>query len=335
MIDVKVDIFGIVMNCDESALGLNIGNGYTLEKLYFETLPYKDRITDARGVLSNSYYSSKMSDEKGIYFICLKKHAIFQLDDYHPTPWKVIAIDDKVLSEQIEPYKAAEMEYLYQTFAILRLFKSGNIGFCDVIFDFSYKIFGIINNNVITSSHSQSRNIIDNRKYILQGSELVDCNRFIASNRGAPFNLLKPSIDKFVWGLEQIDVPTGFEQYTTALEMTLLEKDAQCKKKKLANRVAILLGSSTADVRQLHGEMLNYYRFRSESLHEGDGSNISFIELQHLEDIARRVLCECLKRCKAGTGCDVMVTWATIKQSLIDDLITRVTAAIAAGTFPG
>ena len=34
--------------------------------------------------------------------------------------------------------------------------------------------------------------------------------------------MLKNSIEEFSWGLEQIDIPTGFEQYTTTLEMTLL-----------------------------------------------------------------------------------------------------------------
>ena len=48
MIDVNVDIFAIAMYCDESVLGLNMGNGYTLDKVYFDDIPVKDKITDAR-----------------------------------------------------------------------------------------------------------------------------------------------------------------------------------------------------------------------------------------------------------------------------------------------
>ena len=47
MIDVNVDISGIVMYCDESVLNLNIGHGYILSKKYLRDIPFRDKITDA------------------------------------------------------------------------------------------------------------------------------------------------------------------------------------------------------------------------------------------------------------------------------------------------
>ena len=334
MIDVNVDINGIVLCCDESILGLNIGHGFTLEKIYLDDLPYKAKITNAQGYLNIEYASSRLSDESGTYFICLKKQDIFQIDGPQLVLGKEMCLDDKMCSEQLEPYKEVEIQYLYELFAMLYLYKSGNIGHCDLFFDFTYKVLGIINNNTHSCSHNESRNIINTNKYTLTEQELIECNQFIVEYRGEPFQMLKPSIDEFIWGLHQIDEPTGFEQYTTALEMTLLEKNARCKKQKLANRVAILLGASIENIQQLQSDMMKFYRFRSDSLHEGDGSNISTVELQRLENIVRHVLRECLILCKTGIERDGTIKWSTIKQQLIDDLVQRVAAAKLAGTLP-
>lgn len=45
MINVNVSISGIIMCCDESLCGLNLGRGYTIEKCNLDTLFFKDKIT--------------------------------------------------------------------------------------------------------------------------------------------------------------------------------------------------------------------------------------------------------------------------------------------------
>lgn len=50
MIDVNVSILGIIMCCDESLCGLALGRGYTIEKLDLNTLFFKDKITNGRGL---------------------------------------------------------------------------------------------------------------------------------------------------------------------------------------------------------------------------------------------------------------------------------------------
>lgn len=334
MIDVNVDISGIVMYCDESVLGLNIGHGYTLDKIYLNDLPYKEKITDARGNLNIEYMGSRLADEGGIFFICLNKHDTFQIEGFSIVPNVVVSISGPMCSEQLEPYQEKEMSYLYEVFSLLHLFQQGNIGLCDVFFDYSYKTLGIMNNHFHSNGYSRSRNIVDQRKFTLTADSSVVCNQFLLDYVGTTFNLLKPSIDEFIWGIEQIDVPTGFEQYTTALEMTLLEKNAEGKKQKLANRVAVLLGTSPADIAKIRGDMLKFYRFRSESLHEGDGSNISETELHNLEEYARRVMAKCLTRCKSESAINAGTVWSEIKKSLIDDLKKQVVAAKTAGTLP-
>lgn len=334
MIDVNVDIFAIAMYCDESVLGLNMGNGYTLDKVYFDDIPVKDKITDARGNLNTEYMGSRLTDEKGMFFICLKKRDTFQIDGPTIVPNVVIPISGPMCCEQLKPYQDKEMSYLNEVFSLLHLFQKGNIGLYDVFFDFSYKTLGLMNNNVYSNSQNRSRNIVDQRKYSLTADDAIACNHFLVNYAERPFNLLKPSIDEFIWGLEQIDVPTGFEQYTTALEMILLERNATGKKQKLANRLAVLAGTSPIEITKIYSDMITFYRFRSESLHEGDGTNISQAELYSLEEYVRCVLKKCLMRCQKELAINANITWPEIKQTLIDELKVQVTAAKSAGTLP-
>lgn len=144
---------------------------------------------------------------------------------------------------------------------------------------------------------------------------------------------MKDNIDEFVWGQAQVDMATGFEQFTTALEMTLLVPGQQGKKEVLSKRVAVLLETTSADMTALYTKMKAFYRYRSESLHEGDNQNITDTELLEMEEIVRRVLCKCLARCKAELVQNAAVTWDQIKTQLINDLMNKVAAENAAGTF--
>ena len=148
---------------------------------------------------------------------------------------------------------------------------------------------------------------------------------------GKPYALLKNSIDEFSWGLEQIDVPTGFEQFTTALEMTLLPRNQSGKKQMLANRISAILGKTPMEVQQIHQNILNYYRFRSESLHEGNGTNITDSELYELENITREVMKKCLIRCKTEYESNHNITWDTVKNMIMCDLIAKVETLKTAG----
>ena len=242
--------------------------------------------------------------------------------------------DDLKLCERVDPYKEYEIAYLHEVISLLHLFHGGNIGFYEIFFDYSFKIFGVINTQIHHKTQFRSRNVTDHRKFTLTKQELIECNQFLADNKGMPFKLLQASIDEFIWGMGQIDIPTGFEQYTTALEMTLLEKDAQNKKKMLANRVAILIGTSPADITQIHANMLSYYRFRSESLHEGSGANISTTELHSLEEYVRSVLKKCLVRCKQEITVNAATTWEEVKLKIIADLKAGVIDAKSAGILP-
>ena len=116
--------------------------------------------------------------------------------------------------------------------------------------------------------------------------------------------------------------------------MTLLPQNQQGKKQMLANRISALLGTTPLEVQNLHQKVIDFYRFRSESLHEGDGSNITEAELRELENITREVLKKCLARCKAEYSLDSCITWDSIKDKIMNDLVTQVAALKNAGVLP-
>ena len=147
-------------------------------------------------------------------------------------------------------------------------------------------------NMVEHCNYNQTRNFIDSRKFTLSEEEIVSCNQWLNDYCNAPYTLLKESIDEFSWGLEQDDTPTGFEQHITALEMTLLPQNQTGKKQMLANRISAMLGNSPAEIQQLYQKVMNFYRFRSESLHEGNDSNITDTELHKPE--LRKFIKACL-----------------------------------------
>lgn len=102
----------------------------------------------------------------------------------------------------------------------------------------------------------------------------------------------------------------------------------------LANRVAILTGTTASDIIQIYTNMLNCYSYRSESLHEGIRTNISIDELHNLEQYVRDVLKKCLQRCKNSSAINLTVTWNEVKRELVDDLKSGVTAAKTSGILP-
>lgn len=334
MIDVSVTVSGIIMCCDENIAGINFGKDYSIKKIKFDELPFKENITDGKGQLAVDYFGSRLFDDVDMYFMCIYKDGTFQIEGPQ-LDWSKRVFTDKDFDcqDQLQGWKDSENEYLHKIVAMMHLFKAGNIGFRDVFFHFEYSS-GIMNNRLNHIIHNETRNIIGERKYTLTEEETNSCNTFLTDFFDAPYRLLKPSIDEFVWGLEQIDIPTGFEQYTTALEMTLLEQNQRNKKQTLSNRVAVLIGKDNADIQQLHQKMQCYYRFRSESLHEGDGSNISDSEFKELEEIVRSVLKKCLLRCKTEHTLNANISWEEIKNKMINDLKAQVVSLKSQGVLP-
>ena len=335
MIDVSVSIAGILMCCDESLCDVNLGRGYTIEKCDFEDLPFKESITDGKGYLDTDYFGSRIFKQGKMYFVCIKKEEIIQIEGPRISASGCVLTDkDFMCEEELAQFKNEEIKYLNERINLLRLFKVGNIGFRDIFFRYSFTVMGLIKNTLNSCSHNQTRNTISNKIFTLNKSEVILCNEWINDYCNEPYLILKECIDEFSWGLEQIDIPTGFEQYTTALEMSLLPSNQPGKKQMLANRISAILGNTSSEVTQIYNRVLLFYRFRSESLHEGNGSNITESELCELENMTREVLKKCLIRCKSEYTLKPNITWGEIKDLIMNELIVKVQYWKGAGALP-
>lgn len=323
MIDVNVDVGGIVVGCDESILKIKLKQGYTFEKIYFNNLPYKSMVTNARGDIDYAYIDSRMEDLGGQYFICLTKQGAFSIP----------ARSQIQCEEQIDAHKEQETEYLFKTIALLRIYHEGNIGLYDLFFHYPFKagpIAGTINSKTLC----RTRNILDERKYVLDAHDVAECNRFIYEFSDSTFDVLRSSIEEFIQGMDSMDDATGFTHFITCLEMTLLKKKEQDKTTIVSNRVAVLIGASPVDTTSIYNTLIQYYRARSKSLHEGDVSSITEEDRYCLEGYVRRVMMKCLVYCKTQLATDPTESWENIKRSLMVDLKKRVRAAQEARIIP-
>lgn len=332
MIDVNVSIDGVLVNCDDSIQGINFGRGYNLRKIELGNYEFRDRLVDGRGQLDIKYMSSRLQEEGKIYFWDLHKEDTYSAE--LPAIQSNVITDESLKLPAMEVYKDEELAYIHKRIALLHLFKAGNIGYNEIFLVHKYKIMGFIGNTQNQTSTNATRNFVDERRYTLTADEVIACNTFLSEHDGTEYDLMKSCIDEFVWGLEQIDIPTGFEQFTTALEMILLEKDCSYKKVCLAKRTAVLIGTDDSEINSIYQKMLNFYRYRSESLHEGDGGNISLQELMELEGITRQVLNKYLDICKNEIISAPSKTWELIKANQIILLKSLVTNKIGTGVLP-
>jgi len=337
-IEVDVKIGAILLFCDENIANVNFRRNYSIVKMKQDNFPFIGNILDARGHLSANYFPSRIIEQDGykeiVSFMCLQKEDKFTVPAQQIKAGTHNLNEDLGQSEYLKKYEEDEFEYLNTIMSLLQIFKKGNIGFKEIFFTFKYKTLGFISTINDMTIDINDANTIKQTVYSLSEQESKDCNLFTSNYYGNGFILMKNIIDKYTFGLKQIEKATGFEQFTTALEMIFLEKNQQGKKEVLSKRVSALLGNSNSEITALYNKMINFYRFRSESLHEGDGTSISATELDELEDITRKAIQKYLVLCSNTTKNNPFVTWDEIKNAQLVSLKNQVVTLVSCGVLP-
>ena len=165
-------ITAIIMYCDESILNIELGNGYTIEKCYYDDFPFKSEIENGKNQLCIEYIGSQLHDENGSYFVCLKKEDVFSIDGPQVVPGAVITDRTCQCEDEIGAYQEQEVQYLHKIFSLLRLYKNGNIGLYQTFFNYRFKVLGFINNTQNYTSKNSTRNTYDERKYMLATEDI-------------------------------------------------------------------------------------------------------------------------------------------------------------------
>lgn len=355
--NIGVKINAILLHTDESILGVSIGNGYKVEKVQVNNeFAFFNNIVDGKGKLKVDYFGSKLVElepngDENIFLVRFFKDDLLSIEP--PTLQSGINDLDSIFDfeEQIKGYYEKEFGFLNNAVTLFQLFKRGNIGIREVNARFKYTVLGVTTQNNINSSIHDA-NIVRPNKYSLNSNEIIDINKFVNKHIRADsfdrsrqitggnycvskeFEMLTPISNKFTFGLKQIELSAGFEQFITAMEMLLLKKDERGKKEILSKRTASLLGSNNAEVINIYNNMRNYYSYRSESLHEGDGSNITMNKLGELENIVRESIKKYLIYCENEIMLKPNVTWEEIKSKKISDLKNLVVNYKSNGILP-
>lgn len=336
-IEVKVTINAIVLFADESVTKIDWGHGYHVLKLESENFPCFDRIIDAQGKISDDYFPSRILEQVNgnnvISFYCLQKQDVFFVPSPQMQPGKIYSNLDLERTSYLDKYKDEEFTYLYKVISLLQIYKDGNIGFKDIFFNFNYSLLGLFKNSFSATINIKDANTIKRKFYALSEAEVSAWVQFRNDNLNSSFLIMKDIVDVFTFGLKQIDGATAFEKYTTALEMIFLAKNQQCKKEVLSKRIAALLGQNDIEIVTIYKSMKTYYRYRSESLHEGEASNITNLELDSLSDITRRSIRRVFLICNNEIAADNSITWCQVKANLIKALKTQVETLTCRGLF--
>lgn len=329
--NIDVTVTGILLTTDESIVHVNVGNGYFIEKTKLEDFVYYHDIVDGKNKLITDYYNSRIIQEdnnkENIYFMCLRKTDQF-LAQRNVEGNTISITSNPFFNDDIQNYVDNEFEYINKFISKLQIYKEGNIGIHKIYFNFKYSFIG--NNTYTSKILIKDANTINSQKYVLSEEECKEFNNFSIKYDHC-FNLSKNIIDEFCFGHKQIDDATAFEQYTTCLEMFMLEKNCQNKKQCLSKRIAVALFVSDADVVATCAKMQDFYKFRSESLHEGNFSNITKNELEELESISRLLIKAFIEYMQNCIAVDSAETLATVKSKWIAMLKNRVMACQSRG----
>lgn len=326
MASIKIEIGGILLFCDESIAKLNIGNGYIIEKMLYEDLFYKDKVKSQDHEFLIDYYDSLLPNDSIDSFMCIRKNDRIEVNVKEEIN-RLRGIKNPIFFEEsLNDYKVQEMEYLNMIFRLIRIFKAGNFGPVDLFFVYDCQPLNILHQKYNVRHIFAGRNVFDERSFSLSLNEQIDCQRFIERYSDGAYDLLKNPINQFILGLERMGEYGGYLEFIIVLEMLLL-KSSDGKKQPLANRIAMLLGNSEEEIKKIYDRACKHYENRSKIIHEGDSSGVSLDDRIDLEEMTRRVLKYALERCREKLNENSSLEWAQIKNSMIEDLKSKVTCA--------
>ena len=327
-IEFNVNIATILLNVDESILSLQFGDGYSIHKINYINLPFKDDITDKNNNILCEYWSSQIVEENNIYFICLLKNDVL---DYIPSNIGE-AVGINITPSKFDEYVNKQFEILNTYISKFNIFKSGDIGIQKVFYKFS--IFnGIVKNTQKRISWISDAKTILKEKYSLTTQEIKQLSAFISTTTPA-FTLLKGVIDTYSYGFKFIEAAKTYEQLTTVLEMLFLEANEQGKKQVLSKRISVLLEDNDSNILSLYFILCNSYRLRSESLHEGNYLNINYMQVDELSNITRKVIKKYIEFADIQLSLNPNITFMDIKLTMIYNLKQIVEQKNSISFFP-
>lgn len=335
-IEINVDVFAILLGVDKTLLDVNIGDGYRIEEVFLDECKFKDKIVMGDKSISDKYFLSQIKDvnegKEKISFICITKRDKLQ----YPCPRldKSFYISDKnpLFDDEMLIYKDNKYRVIFDFISKSMLFKEGDIGIYEVFFNFQYQ-FLFMNNNFSKTVLISDANIICRNIYTLNKSEQETFIKFL-TNHNQAFQLLNKTIDSFTYSYKLLYDAKAFEQITTTLEILFLKKGESMKKENLSKRVAVFLGTDNTEVLKLYKDVKAFYKYRSESTHEGIDVKITKKALLSLKEYTRRSIKRYFDIIEEELLTNPSCDFSSIKIKIILQLQSHVIVKVKEGVLP-
>jgi hypothetical protein len=244
-----------------------------------------------------------------------------------------IHITDKLLFDtEMQTYKDAEFKKIQESISKMMLFKEGDIGVYEVFFNFQWQ-FMIMNSTHLNTVLISDANTLCQNTYTIDENELQTLNEFL-NKHNKSFITLQKVVDCFTYSYKLLYDAKAFEQIITALEILFLPRGQTCKKEVLSKRVSVFLGNNDNEIIKIYTEIKDYYKYRSDSTHEGIDLNITKTTLLSLREYTRRAIKKYLSIIDAEISTNPSSNFSVIKQNIIRQLVNEVTLKINSGILP-
>lgn len=336
-IAVKVNIAAIILGADETLLSLDAVDGFSFNKILLNEFKYKDKILLANNKLNNKYYLSQiqsdLNNKDNSSFVCLIKEDSFNVNGPDFIGKEVISISDKSMSlPELEEYQEKQFELINRLLSKLMLLKVADIGIYEVFCQFSYRYFIVNNNNMHTVTIDDAKTIVT-KKFHINTEELTQFNNFLSTHNNS-YNLMKKIIDGYTYSFKLLESAKSFEELVSVLEILLLPKNQKNKKETLSKRTAVLLGNDDTEIDTIYNKVQSFYKFRSESTHEGVYDNVGETELIELKELTRLSILKYMSEIEKLMNSNPMLTFDDFKRQKVATLINEVKNKINAGVLP-
>lgn len=337
-IAVNVKIASVVLGADESLLQLEDVDGFSFQEICLSDFKYKDKILMANQKISNKYFMSQLhsdlNDISNSSFVFLTKEENFIVKSPETIEKGIVTITDKFgdLPELVD-FQDKQFDLINRIISKLMLSKNAEIGIFEVFYEFSYSYF-IINNNKMNTILIDDAKTTITKKYRVELTELANINDFLA-NYNESFRVLKSIIDGFTYSFKLLEYAKSFEQLISVLEIMLLPRNQQNKKETLSKRTALLLGKDDVDINSIYDKVKSFYKYRSESTHEGIDINIGENELVELRELTRLSILKLINEAEKMLQINPQITFDELKLQLVASLKALVSMKINAGVLPG
>lgn len=310
----------LILGCDDAVLYIDFLNDYKVESINIDDFSYKRQITDGTGKLLFHYDKRLNPVRDNNYFRLFKDRK--DLITITMEPYKQYSIPNKDMLAKMGEIKEREERYIYRIVNLLRIFKHGYIGIKhifleqEITFGMKYSYNDMILN--------ENRSAVDKDYFTLTKNEIISCNKFIRDNYTVIYDVMENIIDLFNFALDQIGIETEFEKLISALETMLLNKGEQGKKEVLAKRVAVMVGRDDYEISKIYNKMKAFYKYRSESTHEGKYVNINSVNRKELEELTRSVIKNYFEICQDKLLTCPTIIWDKVKRENVITIKSKV-----------